>query len=975
MATYSTRPRSWLAALALAALVLVALSQRADAGPSAFAFPVAPPGTPANYVPVTADTRGNVTYGPVPVPTSIPNANITPGTAGQVLGTNSSTLAAWIPQQSVSVVDAYGAKCDGTTDDSTVFQTAVNALQGTGVALRIPAATCFLGHYVVLPSNITILGTPGAIIKQATGTVQGSVDAAFVSYVISDGSFAATTLSTGNTVGSLQVSTVASVAAGTWIFIGNATPPAQRDFRQAIYQVQQVSGAGPFTLTLDRPTIMQFSTGDDVQPIISAWNSTYQPAIHTIPQNIQILGNGMKITGTGARFLEIESSRNVLVQDVTFDTSGGAGASAMWMSFDVGSYNCEGRRIYAYIPFGLAIGGTLSMESTEQVRYVDSLVQGLPTSGHAGGATDSVGFLGFDAQQSTWKNDNAIGLADGVRLMSGVGSGSLARLGSQHDRIEGGRFIGNSFAGIHVGDGPTYGSQDITIDGVMADSNGVGVYLDTYAIDGRIANSIITNNNLTGYGIWLNATGPGVGPYGWTASNVNLSGNAVGLSGGDVDFVLSNVYSTGNANSLVYWVGANATSGQITLDGFNVSSPASPVFAGLLRADGGGVVISNGRAIGSGGGSMVTLTANSANLRTSNVRLESSGTETCINVATGTAANLGTGTDIAGCSTPYANAGTLTLNSANTAGTATLDSPTVAIGGTLMATYGIGSNATTSWTQDVSTNTGYVFEAGGNPIGRLQTPVASAFASGLWLGNVTNTDAHTTLAVDSSGNTYLNASGGTALYFGVSGYNLQETSGDLSPFSVGGNTLGAAHPFGAAFIGAGNAGYTSFPAISGTHNTQDNIFPHSIADGRFNASYSAVNFNTYTIPAAHHGVGVTCTATARVVTSASGTGCTNNFWTAATHGAADTLFRCTVAASGGWSGSTSTGYSAPFYSPCDVTTSTNPSTGTSITSVLIFSATLNTGTGLVTVQWAPFNDTCSVPPVIDVTSACDWGDN
>jgi hypothetical protein len=61
---------------------------------------------------------------------------------------------------------------------------------------------------------------------------------------------------------------------------------------------------------------------------------------------------------------------------------------------------------------------------------------------------------------------------------------------------------------------------------------------------------------------------------------------------------------------------------------------------------------------------------------------------------------------------------------------------------------------------------------------------------------------------------------------------------------------------------------------------------------------------------------------------------------------------------------------------CDVTGSSNPSVGTSPTNpVFTFSATTGTSPNEVTIQWAPFNDTCATPPVIDAQSTCTVYDN
>jgi hypothetical protein len=543
------------------------------------------------------------------------------------------------PRSDQSVdVRAFGAVGDGVTDDSAAFQRAVNAIAGSGTALLIPPSTFHVSNYTVLPSDITIVGSPGAVIDCDIGRSVGSVDAAFVSYVIDDESFASTTLAAPAVVGNNTVSVVTSMSTGTWVAIGNHLPADHPLFRQGVYRIESVSGTGPYTLTLDRAVVWDFVSGDIVDPVNSAWNVIFDPTRHTVPHNIQILGRGLKITGTAQRFIEVESSRDVLVDDVTFDASHGTGARAMWMSFDVGSYNCEGRRIRANVPFGLGLSGTLSMESSEDVRYVDCSISG---------ASDSVGFLGFDAQHSEWRNDTASGCSDGMRLTSGI-PGNLA--GCRNDLVSGGAYSANFANGIHVGNGPTLGSQDVQIGGVVADSNGTaGVFIDTYGLRVSLSNSLITNNGT--YGVVLNSSAPGVGPVGCGAYDVDLSGDPIGIAGGDVDFVAKAISSTGNADFLVYWVGSNASSGALTLDGFATINGLASSLAGFLRADGGSIILANGSADGSSGQTMITVN-NGAALQATNVKLSAPGASICVDVGPACIANLGSGVDLTGCATP-----------------------------------------------------------------------------------------------------------------------------------------------------------------------------------------------------------------------------------------------------------------------------------------------------------------------------------
>ena len=71
---------------------------------------------------------------------------------------------------------AFGAQCDGITDDSTAVQAAINAAGGGGVVL-FPTGTCVVGATIILPSGVTLAGTGRAsTIIQGSGSLPASVN-------------------------------------------------------------------------------------------------------------------------------------------------------------------------------------------------------------------------------------------------------------------------------------------------------------------------------------------------------------------------------------------------------------------------------------------------------------------------------------------------------------------------------------------------------------------------------------------------------------------------------------------------------------------------------------------------------------------------------------------------------------------------------------------------------------------------------
>lgn len=269
---------------------------------------------------------------------------------------------------------------------------------------------------------------------------------------------------------------------------------------------------------------------------------------------------------------------------------------------------------------------------------------------------------------------------------------------------------------------------------------------------------------------------------------------------------------------------------------------------------------------------------------------------------------------------------------------------------------------TASQTFNVATNDPFLFASNSANLFRMQSPGGSAFQAGMWCGGVSNADTNVCLGTDSSHAVYLNSPFGT-LYFGTgSGYVVQIAGSILSPASAGGGTLGSTSlPWGATNIGAGNAGYHSTTAITGTHNTQDNILQDSTFDLRTtNASFGPFNAQTYTL-AAHHGVTIDCEATGRVVTSGAG----GTFWTVA----ADNTYGCRAVATAAYTGAAGLG-NAVTYPHCDCSGGACSSVSTPTNPLLVFAASINTGTGVATVTWATYNDGSTTKPIVDIISHC-----
>lgn len=103
----------------------------------------------------------------------------------------------------------------------------------------------------------------------------------------------------------------------------------QTGLRQLYYSIIGKVG-NDFGLVLSRPLKQAFYQGDMIQ------------SVESIPTDIRIEGNGMVISGTGDRYLEIAAGLRCHVSGIIIDPSAGwLGTGGPAMSMDVGGYQCS----------------------------------------------------------------------------------------------------------------------------------------------------------------------------------------------------------------------------------------------------------------------------------------------------------------------------------------------------------------------------------------------------------------------------------------------------------------------------------------------------------------------------------------------------------------------------------------------------------------------------------------------------------
>lgn len=959
---------------------------------------------------------------------TVQSSALSPGTAGQVLMMDNGPSALWKVPLAVNVVTAYGAKCDGTTDDSSAFQAALNALSGTGTWLQVPpGSTCKIAATVDVPSSVVVTGYGATILSNIAGS--NFYNATFYA---EPGSILASTTLSGNIAAGATTLTVTSAtgfAAGAIIQIAGASPNGNR-----VGFYNEIGAPSGSTITVDRPILRAYSSSDNVVVYSSR------------PHDIHVLG--LTFTGVAARYNEWVACANCSQDDVQYNVSGGASVN-MVSSYDNGGYHDYYNRVAVSMQKQDAGGGIdgLAFESCEGCGYVDSTVRGV----------NGVGLNIYDGIDIKVSNTDSIGnTSHGLQI--GADGESL---GSQDVHVIGGHFDYNGGSGIIVGSGST--ETDIvhasaignTVDGLADDNTISTLRIDHFTATGNAngyvhaigaAGVSVSDSDFSGNTTYDLDLGDSVSLSGIYISDSTAAGriidrsgyvkirglylksgttsgqNLIEISGGQTDIAQSTILGTSDTQVIVDTgatvrvtdtiLGPNGASGTEhclynnsgTLKiGANVDTTtcAHPV-TGAYESDFQGSKLSDD---GSGNTTLDTTAAASLKLCSGTcTNVQSGGTQTLVNEIVGhpieafvqstqvAQLNAASGDYVAFGATP-GSSGHVRCTSADDC----VDSPGTLNVGTSGATLTQVGNATNNTEVLLVTKSAgpIVASVGGTQVSKLSIASDDFTAYGVTPGS----NGHVRCnggddCVDSPGALDIGATGATGVTVGnqstttttnidaVTSVNfnvgvstpISITGSLIEPSAFGGTGVGAAAvPFGAAYLGASTTsglGYTEFAAATGTHNSQAGVTFYS-ADQEEISTYSAKGFQSYTLPI-HTGVFTRCTAVGRVVTAGSGGSC--SFWATGVHGAPDSTYSCTIENTG-WqttSGSFSS-YNNPTYLRCDCSGGACTYGSTPTNPLLTYSGTTSGAT--VTVKWTVYNDSCTTPPVLDVTSSCQFVEN
>jgi len=343
-----------------------------------------------------------------------------------------------------------------------------------------------------VPNGTTLIGSPGVSI---VSTLPVSPDGHSNTPFFAD-NFSYSPTTTTLTVDVVQGSNQITVASGTALVVNQAIALVKgNNIWVASYTVMAISGN---VVTVERPIFKPFTRGDNV-------------VVMRFASDISILGNGMTLSGTGDRGVQIVCGRNCLVSELNVMSS----FRYFVLSYDVGNLYCRFNGCTVKT-IGIASYG-ISIEGGENSAIIDCVCQGSAVTAL---------FLNSCDQCEV---RNCHGLQASIGLTLGAND-PTDRYGARGCKVVDCSFVGNSSTGIEIGDG----SRDNDLIGVVCMYNGsgggsqAGIYLnpnlDNNAIPTGIRISGATLVGNSGYGLLVDAA---TGIY---ASNISTSGN--GTAGG-----------------------------------------------------------------------------------------------------------------------------------------------------------------------------------------------------------------------------------------------------------------------------------------------------------------------------------------------------------------------------------------------------------------------------------------------------------
>jgi hypothetical protein len=480
------------------------------------------------------------------------------GVLSFVNGVSTSIYYGLAQVQGVNVVAAFGVDNTGATDCSAKLQVAITALAATGQAVFLPNGTYLISNTIILPNGASIIAEgPGVTIN---GNIAGASASNSIFYAAVPAHVgAATTLASTPTAGSqtIAVSAIVGITNGGYIEIVSA---ASTIF--AYYHVDGVSGT---TITVDRPLVWPWASGDTVQ------------AVANPPPSVHADFNGATIEGTYV-IAWANAYWNSTLSNVQFVPTGyGAHIDALagWLT---GSYGSVMRNLYADMT---GVGSTFNAG----YGVIGAENCGIENGNILNGGANATG-LKEDDCRGCWVNwskssNNGFGLEMGTDF--GVTTNSVTNS----------RAVGNTIDGNVVNIVLIGGASNNTLIGNSANYNtnafdaSVQIYANSFAntFDGQ---EVIGNQ---GFGINVQSG----------AKGTTFTGCGVG-SNGNYDLYMQDEFSwyggyiSSTTNVSVYYMPGAATD-RAAMDGVHITSTTPSAATGVIDLLGGQFTIGGGSTI------------------------------------------------------------------------------------------------------------------------------------------------------------------------------------------------------------------------------------------------------------------------------------------------------------------------------------------------------------------------------------------
>lgn len=356
----------------------------------------------------------------------------------------------------------------GVTDSGSAQVGAWSSLSRSGQVAFYSAGTYLDSTSTYFPSNLTIQLGPAVIIHQQLPAGAHTYPSTAWLYNVgtrATGSGVVNTAPTLYTSLSLLVSGWTGGAPTVGQYLNIAAVPGASLGGNATYLLTGVTntGAGAYTLTVDRPFVWSFVAND----VVTTWSD--------VPHDLWVDGGGGLASGTGDQLVEVARGRNVHLRDLRYDTSlgvlGSASSTGAVMGLDDGMISSSIEDVTADIT-GMTPAGAYSsgfyMQSDERSIFRRLRITGVPANGQ--------GFSIMDSYSSGVEDSWAYG---GDATAAGFGFYSLTGAngfpGSRNCWVRGGGAVGTGY-GLIVQGGGTVASA--ALNNSISDWSAVGVVHD-----------------------------------------------------------------------------------------------------------------------------------------------------------------------------------------------------------------------------------------------------------------------------------------------------------------------------------------------------------------------------------------------------------------------------------------------------------------------------------------------------------------